>query len=194
MVPKTRCSWPGKDPIYVDYHDREWGVPVYDEKALFEKLILDGFQAGLSWITILRKRENFIRAFDGFEPEVIACYGPEKIKMLMEDSGIVRNRQKIESTILNARVWLELRESGMNFSDFLWQFVGGKPKRNSWNSMDEVPAESSESRAMSQTLRKAGFRFCGPTICYAFMQAVGMVNDHTTECFRYKELYLEPTT
>ena len=178
----------------MDYHDREWGVPVYDEKALFEKLILDGFQAGLSWITILRKRENFIRAFDGFEPEVIACYGPEKIKMLMEDSGIVRNRQKIESTILNAGAWLELRESGMNFSDFLWQFVGGKPKMNSWNSIDEVPAESSESRAMSQKLRKAGFRFCGPTICYAFMQAVGMVNDHTTECFRYKELHLEPTT
>ena len=194
MEPRTRCSWPGKDQIYVDYHDREWGVPVYDEKALFEKLILDGFQAGLSWITILRKRENFIKAFDGFEPEVIACYGPEKIKTLMENSGIVRNRQKIESTILNARAWLELRESGMNLSEFLWQFVGGKPKRNSWNSIDEVPSESSESRAMSQTLRKVGFRFCGPTICYAFMQAVGMVNDHTMECFRYKILHLEPTT
>ena len=171
----------------MDYHDREWGVPVYDEKALFEKLILDGFQAGLSWITILRKRKNFIRAFDGFEPELIACYGPEKIKMLMEDSGIVRNRQKIESTIPNAGAWLELRESGINFSDFLWQFVGGQPLIRHAATLSEIPAQTAEAKAMSKALQKANFTFVGPTICYAFMQATGMVNDHLVSCFRHEE-------
>ena len=185
---KIRCAWPGDDPAYVAYHDTEWGVPEWDHRALFEKLILDGFQAGLAWITILRKRENFIRAFDGFRPEVIAGYGPDKVAALMADTGIVRNRAKIEATIGNARGWLDIMARDGGFAGFLWQFTGGAPTTNHWTSMAKVPAETAESRAMSKALRAAGFRFVGPTICYAFMQAVGMVNDHTTECFRHPEV------
>jgi DNA-3-methyladenine glycosylase I len=188
MTERKRCQWPGEDPLYVAYHDEEWGVPVHDDRALFEKLLLDGFQAGLAWITILRKRENFIAAFDGFEPTVIADYGPKKIESLMQDKGIVRNRLKIESSVRSARAWLNIQESGQTFDEFLWRFVGGEPLKNNWKSMAEVPAETAESKAMSKALKEAGFNFCGPTICYAFMQAVGMINDHTTDCFRYHEV------
>ena len=185
---KRRCTWPGEDPLYVAYHDTEWGVPVWDHQALFEKLILDGFQAGLSWITILRKRDNFIAAFDGFDPAAIARYKPRKVEALMADAGIVRNRAKIEATIGNAKGYLEIMDRDGGFSGFLWNFVGGRPKVNRWKSMAQVPAETPESQAMSKALKAEGFRFVGPTICYAFMQAVGMVNDHTTSCFRHKEV------
>ena len=188
MTDKHRCSWPGEDPFYVAYHDDEWGVPIYDDRALFEKLILDGLQAGLSWITILRKREAFIKAFDGFDPQKIARYSPKKVERLMQDTGIVRNRSKIESTIQSAQAWLDLKEGGQSFENFLWDFVGGEVRQNSWPDESQVPAETAESKAMSKALKQAGFKYCGPTICYAFMQAVGMVNDHTTRCFRHDEL------
>jgi len=184
---KARCSWVGNDPIYVAYHDEEWGVPVWDDRALFEKLILDGFQAGLSWLTILRKRENFISAFDGFDPQIIASYGPDKVEALMGDAGIVRNRAKIEATIRNAQGWLNIMERPGGFSRYLWDFIGGAPKVNAWKFMNDVPVDTPESKAMSKALRSEGFNFVGPTICYAFMQAVGMVNDHTTDCFRHGE-------
>ena len=185
---KGRCPWCGDDPLYVAYHDTEWGVPEWDDRALFEKLTLDGFQAGLSWITILRKRENFRRAFDGFRPERIARYGEKKRQALMADPGIVRNRQKIEATVGNARAWLEMRERGEPFAGFMWGFVDGKPKLNRWRRVGEVPAETAESRALSKALKAKGFRFCGPTIVYAVMQAVGMVNDHLVSCPRHAEL------
>jgi DNA-3-methyladenine glycosylase I len=188
MVDKNRCSWPGEDPFYVAYHDEEWGVPVRDDQALFEKLILDGFQAGLSWITILRKREAFIKAFDGFDPEKIARYNPKKIESLMQDTGIVRNRSKIESTISSAQAWLDLKEGGQTFEDYLWKFIGGEPMQTNWKTEKLVPAETAESKAMSKALKADGFKYCGPTICYAFMQAVGMINDHPVTCFRHKEL------
>lgn len=181
----TRCPWPGDDPLYTSYHDEEWGVPERDDRALFEKLILDGFQAGLSWITILRKRDNFRQAFDGFDPAAIARYTDSDISRLMADSGIVRNRMKIEGTVRNARAWLAILDSGQGFADFLWQFTDGRQITNHWTSMAEVPAETPESRAMSKALKARGFTFCGPTICYAFMQAVGMVDDHLTTCFRH---------
>ena len=186
---KKRCAWPGNDPLYIEYHDTQWGVPEWDDRALFEKLILDGFQAGLSWITILRKRDNFVRAFDGFEPEKIVRFGPDRVEALMADTGIVRNRAKIEATIGNAHGWLDImdRHDG-GFSAYLWDFVGGAPKINRWKTKGEVPAETTVSKAMSKDLRARGFRFVGPTICYAFMQAVGMVNDHTVDCFRHAEL------
>jgi len=183
----TRCPWCGTDPLYVAYHDTEWGVPETDDRALFEKLILDGFQAGLSWITILKKRDNFRRAFDGFMPEVIARYEPEKIAALMNDAGIVRNRAKIEGTVKSARAYLELREGGQSFSDFLWQFTNGRTIQNHWQRGDQVPAETPQSKAMSKALKARGFTFCGPTIVYAFMQAVGMVNDHYVDCHRHAE-------
>ena len=185
---KTRCSWPGDDPLYVAYHDEEWGVPEHDDRALFEKLILDGFQAGLSWITILRKRDNFRVAFDGFEPERIARYDRRKIESLMRDAGIVRNRAKIEGAVRGARAWLDLRESGRTFDDFIWRFTDGRVMRNAHRRWRDVPAESPESHAMSKALKARGFSFCGPTICYAFMQAVGVVNDHVIDCFRYDEV------
>ncbi len=189
MDGKTRCDWLSAEPIYIAYHDAEWGVPVHDDRALFEKLILDGFQAGLSWLTILKKRDNFIAAFDGFDPAVIAGYGPGKVEALMADKGIVRNRAKIEATIRNAQGWLALMErEPEGFSGFLWSFVGGAPKVNRWKSLAEVPAETPQSKAMSKALRAEGFNFVGPTICYAFMQAVGLVNDHTTDCFRHGEV------
>ena len=188
MTDKQRCKWPGEDPFYVAYHDEEWGVPVWDDQALFEKLILDGFQAGLSWITILRKRENFLKAFDGFDPEKIARYTPKKVERLMQDTGIVRNRSKITSTVSSAQVFLDMKEKGQAFDTFLWDFVGGEQIVNNWKDESEVPVETAESKAMSKALKAAGFKYCGPTICYAFMQAVGMINDHPTTCFRHKEL------
>jgi len=183
----TRCPWPGQDPLYVAYHDEEWGVPEYDDRALFEKLILDGFQAGLSWITILRKRDNFRRAFGGFEPAKIARYTPKKVERLMQNEGIVRNRLKIEGTILSARAWLTIMEEGPGFSKFLWDFVDGRPKINRLASIKDVPDETELSRKISKELARRGFKFCGPTIVYAFMQAVGMVNDHLVTCFRHPE-------
>jgi DNA-3-methyladenine glycosylase I len=177
-----RCPWPGEDPFYVAYHDNEWGVPEYDDRALFEKLILDGFQAGLSWITILRKRDNFRRAFVGFEPEKIVRFTPKKIEALMQDAGIVRNRSKIEGTVNSARAYLKIMENGPGFSNLLWGFLDGKPKQNAFRTTKQVPAETDISRAMSKELASHGFKFCGPTIVYAFMQATGMVNDHLVTC------------
>jgi len=181
----VRCPWPGEDPLYVAYHDEEWGVPEYDDRALFEKLILDGFQAGLSWITILRKRENFRRAFDDFQPEKIARYTPKKIERLMQDAGIVRNRAKIEGTVGSARAWLKIMEEGPGFSQLLWDHLDGKPKQNAFKRHGQVPAETPLSKAMSKELAGRGFKFVGPTIVYAFMQAVGMVNDHLVSCHRH---------
>ena len=180
-----RCPWPKLDPLYVAYHDDEWGVPELDDRALYEKLILDGFQAGLSWITILRKRENFRQAFSEFQPEKIARYTPNKIERLMQDEGIVRNRAKIEGTVSSARAWLDVMENGPGFSRLLWDFVDGKPKINNYRSTKQVPAETAISQKMSKELARRGFKFCGPTIVYAFMQAVGMVNDHLVTCHRH---------
>ncbi|ABD89855.1 DNA-3-methyladenine glycosylase I [Rhodopseudomonas palustris] len=179
----TRCPWPGEDPLYVAYHDSEWGVPEYDDRALFEKLILDGFQAGLSWITILRKRDNFRKAFDDFLPEKIARYDAEKVHALMNDAGIVRNRAKIEGTINSAKSYLEIMEKGPGFSSLLWDFVDGKPLVNNFKSTASVPAATPLSAAMSKELLSRGFKFVGPTIVYAFMQATGLVNDHLVSCF-----------
>ncbi len=184
----VRCPWPGEDPLYVAYHDEEWGVPERDARALFEKLLLDGFQAGLSWITILRKREAFRRAFDGFDPERMARYRPARLARLMADPGIVRNRAKIAASVASARAFLRFREAEGSFARFLWGFVGGEPRVNRFRSVRQVPAETAESRAMSKALRERGFGFVGPTICYAFMQATGMVNDHLVTCFRHREL------
>ncbi len=184
----TRCAWVSDDPLYQAYHDEEWGVPLYDDRGLFELLMLESFQAGLSWITILRKREAFRSAFEGFQPERVAEFQEEDIKRLLADPGIVRHRGKIEATIAGARIWCSMMSEPQSFSGFLWSFVDGAPKRNSWRSMEEVPASTPESETMSRSLKKKGFRFCGPTICYAFMQASGMVNDHTTDCFRYSEI------
>lgn len=188
MPAVTRCAWCGNDPLYVVYHDREWGVPVHDDRALFELLLLEGAQAGLSWITILGKRENYRRAFDGFDPERIARYDEQKVAGLLADPGIVRNRLKVASAIGNARACLDLRDEFGSFDAWLWRFVDGQPRRNNWRTMSEVPASTAESDAMSKALIKRGFKFVGSTICYAFMQAVGMVNDHTTDCFRHREL------
>ncbi|MGZ5829338.1 MAG: DNA-3-methyladenine glycosylase I [Xanthobacteraceae bacterium] len=180
-----RCAWPKDDPLYVAYHDEEWGVPEFDDRALYEKLMLDGFQAGLSWITILRKRENFRRAFDGFEPEIIAKYGKRKVNSLMNDAGIVRNRAKIEGAIGSAKGWIEIMEKGPGFSNLLWVFLDGRPKVNHFKRSSQIPAETPLSRAMSKELASRGFKFVGPTIVYAFMQAVGMVNDHLVTCHRH---------
>ena len=176
-----RCGWVGTDAIYIRYHDTEWGVPEYDSRALWEKLILDGFQAGLSWITILKKRENFRAAFEGFHPEVIAGWGEAEVTRLLGDAGIVRHRGKIEATIGNARAYLEIPD----FSAWCWSYVGGAPLVNRWESLAQVPAETPVSRQMSKDLKQAGFRFCGPTIVYAWMQACGLVNDHLVGCPRY---------
>ena len=185
---RYRCPWPKDDPLYVAYHDEEWGVPERDDRALFEKLLLDGFQAGLSWITILRKRDNFRRAFDGFAPEKIARYTPKKVERLMQDAGIVRNRMKIEGTVASARAYLDIMEKGPGFSRLLWDFMGGKPKINRFRSTSQVPAETELSRKISKELAGRGFKFVGPTIVYAFMQATGMVNDHVVTCHRHATL------
>jgi DNA-3-methyladenine glycosylase I len=184
----ARCPWPKLDPLYVAYHDQEWGVPEYDDRALYEKLVLDGFQAGLSWITILRKRENFRHAFDNFDPHKIARYRPAKIEKLMADAGIVRNRLKVEGAVLSARAWLAVMEKGPGFSALLWDFLDGKPRVNNFRSIRQVPAETPLSRVMSKELAARGFKFVGPTIVYAFMQAVGMVNDHLVTCHRHAAL------
>mgnify|MGYP001234939476 CR=1 FL=1 len=182
-----RCTWPGTDPLYVAYHDTEWGVPEWDSRALYEKLVLDGFQAGLSWITILKKRDAFRSAFDGFEPEKIVRYRAAKIEKLLKDPGIVRHRGKIEGAIKNARGYLDIEEKEPGgFSGFIWSFVDGKPVQNAFRTMREVPAETEMSRALSKELKRRGFTFCGPTIVYAFAQAVGMVNDHIVACPRHK--------
>ncbi len=187
MTGRTRCGWVNDDPPYIAYHDEEWGVPLRDDRRLFEMLVLEGAQAGLSWYTILKKRDGYRRAFDGFDPDRVARYDEKKVASLLQDPGIVRNRLKVQAAIGNARVWLNLRESDVRFSDFLWDFTGGKPVVNAWRRLKDVPASTPASEAMSRALKKLGFRFVGPTICYAFMQAVGMVNDHTTTCFRWKE-------
>jgi DNA-3-methyladenine glycosylase I len=180
------CPWPGEDPLYRKYHDEEWGVPERDDRALYEKLVLDGFQAGLSWITILRKRENFREAFEGFEPERVVRFTPKKIENLLANSGIIRHRGKIEGAIGNARAWLEIMEDE-GFSHFIWGFVDGKPLQNRWNGIGDVPAETEMSRQMAKALKARGFKFCGPTIVYAFAQAVGLVNDHIVTCPRHKQ-------
>jgi DNA-3-methyladenine glycosylase I len=182
-----RCSWCGEDPLYVAYHDEEWGVPEWDDRKLFEMLLLEGFQAGLSWITILRKREGFRQAFDGFDPERIAAYDQEKIETLLQDENIVRHRGKVEGAVLSAKASLGLMDQPGGLSRYLWQFVDGKPIINRFKSLSDVPAKTAQSEAMSKALKKEGFKFCGPTICYAFMQATGMVNDHVEDCYRYEE-------
>lgn len=184
----TRCEWAGSDPLNIDYHDHEWGVPVHDDRRLFEMLILEGAQAGLSWITILRKRENYRQAFDHFEADKIAGYDGRKVAELLANPGIIRNRLKVKAAIQNAAAFLTIRQEFGSFEAYIWQFVGGQPRQNSWHSLAELPAQTPESEAMSKDLRKRGFNFVGPTICYAFMQAVGMVNDHIVSCFRYQEV------
>lgn len=180
-----RCPWPGADPLYVAYHDEEWGVPEYDSRALYEKLVLDGFQAGLAWITILRKRAGFRSAFAGFEPERIARFGEADVARLLADPGIIRHRGKIEGAAKNARAWLEI-EAREGFSNFLWKHLDGRPLQNRFRSLGEVPAETALSQRLAKELKAAGFTFCGPTIVYAFMQAVGMVNDHLVDCHRHE--------
>ncbi len=183
----TRCAWPSSD-LDIAYHDAEWGVPVHDDRVLFEFLTLEGAQAGLSWSTILRKRDNYRRAFADFDASRVARFTPAKVERLMLDAGIVRNRLKIESTISNARAFLAVQKEFGSFDNYIWQFVGGQPKQNTCKSMRDIPASTPESDLMSRDLKRHGFRFVGTTICYAFMQAVGMVNDHLVTCFRYKEL------
>ncbi|MEM6932458.1 MAG: DNA-3-methyladenine glycosylase I [Pseudomonadota bacterium] len=182
-----RCGWVGLEPIYIDYHDTEWGVPEYDSRALWEKLILDGFQAGLSWITILKKRENFRAAFAGFDPFIVAEWGEAEVERCLNDPGIIRHRGKIEATIGNARAWQKI-EAEQGFDRYLWEYVGWAPIQNQWKTLEEVPAQTELSQAISKDLKKRGFKFCGPTIVYAFMQAVGMVNDHLVSCPRYADV------
>jgi len=182
---ESRCGWCGTDPLYVAYHDTDWGVPEYDARALWEKLVLDGFQAGLAWITILRKREAFRAAFDGFDPRKVARYGEADRARLLADAGIVRSNAKIDAAIHGAQIWCDMTDNGEDFSAWLWSFVGGAPIQNAYASMAEVPTTSPEAEAMSKALKARGFKFCGPVIVYAFMQAVGMVNDHITPCHRH---------
>jgi len=186
----NRCPWRGMagDPLYEPYHDTEWGVPEYDPRALWEKLVLDGFQAGLAWITILRKREAFRAAFDNFDPELVARYGEADRARLMADAGIVRSNAKIDAAIAGARIYLDMRDRGEDFSKFLWDFVGGAPIQNRWTGVGDVPAQTPEALEMAKALKAKGFKFVGPVIVYAFMQAVGMVNDHTTDCFRHEPI------
>jgi DNA-3-methyladenine glycosylase I len=181
------CGWKSS-PAMIAYHDQEWGTPIHDDRRLFEDLVLDGMQAGLSWKTILDKRDNFRAAFDNFDPEKIARYTPARIERLLKNPGIIRNRRKIEAAVANAKAYLVIRKEFGSFDKYIWSFVGGKPKVNAWKSLKQMPPESEESRLMSADLKKRGFRFVGPTICYAFMQAVGMVNDHLVTCFRYREV------
>lgn len=185
---KPRCAWAGTDPLYIAYHDDEWGVPEHDDRCLFEFLILEGAQAGLSWITILRKRQAYRRAFAGFDPALVAAFDEARVRALLQDPGIVRNRRKIDSAIRNARAYLAIQQEFGSFAAYLWRFVGGCPRHNAWRALSDIPTQTDEARALSVDLRKRGFSFVGPTICYAFMQAVGLVNDHTVDCFRYPEL------
>ena len=185
---KKRCEWCGNDPLYIEYHDNQWGVPVHDDTLLFEMLSLEGAQAGLSWLTILKKRENYRKAFDNFNIEAIARYSEKDIQHLLADAGIVRNRLKIESVIKNARAVQSIQKQYGTLDAFLWRYVDGEQKQNSWRSLDEIPAQTEISAQLSKDLKQSGCNFVGPTICYAFMQAVGMVNDHLIDCFRYKEI------
>ncbi len=185
---KNTCSWPAGRPLDMHYHDHEWGVPLHDDQKLFEFLVLDAFQAGLSWSTILKKRENFRAAFDGFDPNMIAHYSEEKVMELISDTGIIRNQLKIRSTITNAQLFLKIQQEFGSFDKYIWQFTQHKTKVNTWKTMAEIPATSPESDAMSKDLKKRGFKFVGSTICYAFMQAAGMINDHLVSCFRYEEV------
>ena len=180
----ARCPWAGPDPLYREYHDAEWGVPVHDDRHFFEMLVLEGAQAGLAWITILRKRQGYRDAFDGFDPAVVAGYGRRQVAALLENPAIVRNRRKIESAVGNARAFLRVQDEQGSFDRYVWGFVDGRPRRNRWRTLAEVPAETPESRSLSRDLKRRGFRFVGPTICYAFMQATGLVNDHLVGCFR----------
>jgi DNA-3-methyladenine glycosylase I len=189
MKNPTRCAWCGTDPLYVAYHDNEWGVPVHDDGKLFEMLNLEGAQAGLSWITILRKREHYRKAFDNFDAKKVAKYDSKKVKTLLANEGIVRNRLKIAATIENAKAFLAVQKEFGSFATYIWQFVGGKPIRNSPRTMKDIPATTAESDAMSKDLKRRGFTFVGSTICYAFMQACGLVDDHTRDCFRYKRRF-----
>jgi DNA-3-methyladenine glycosylase I len=185
---KSRCEWCGSDPLYVAYHDDEWGVPVHDDRHLFEMLLLEGAQAGLNWLTILKKREGYRKAFDAFDPEKIAAYSQRDIQRLLTDPGIVRNRLKIESAIKNARGVLEIIQEFGSLSSFLWRYVNNNPRQNAWSSLSQLPTQTEQSDAMSNDLKRRGFNFIGSTICYAFMQSVGMVNDHLVGCFRYAEV------
>ena len=185
---KARCRWAGSDPLYVAYHDKEWGVPVYDDKKLFEFLILEGMQAGLSWITILRKRENYQKAFDNFDAAQISRYKSARIEKLMQNEGIIRNRLKIEAVMANAKAYLQIQKEFGTFARYIWGFVDNRPVTNNFATMKEIPPETETARVMSKDLKKRGFKFVGPTICYAFMQAVGLVNDHTVDCFRHKDV------
>jgi DNA-3-methyladenine glycosylase I len=182
-----RCSWATND-LQIEYHDREWGVPVHDDRRLFEFLVLEGAQAGLSWDTILKKRENYRKAFSGFDPRKVARYDRRKLSSLMSNPGIVRNERKIESAVRNARAFLEIQKEYGSFDAYVWEFVGGKPITKGWRSLRQIPAQTREAIALSKDLKRRGFNFVGPTICYAFMQAVGLVNDHTRDCFRYREV------
>jgi DNA-3-methyladenine glycosylase I len=183
-----RCVWPGEDPLYVSYHDQEWGVPEYDDRALYEKLVLDGFQAGLSWITILRKRENFRKAFHNFDPEKIARYGSRDFERLMKNEGIIRSNGKIKAAIKGAQLWLDIREKEPGgFRELIWKHVDGKPKINTYKTMKQIPAQTKMSEGLAKELKQRGFNFCGPVIIYAFAQAVGMVNDHIVSCHRHGE-------
>jgi DNA-3-methyladenine glycosylase I len=185
----NRCAWaPLHDPLYLAYHDAEWGVPVHDDPALFEFLLLEGAQAGLSWATILRKRENYRKAFDNFDARRIARYDARKVQALLRDAGIVRNRFKVAAFVQNAKAFLAVQKEFGSFDAYVWQFVGGKPKKNKWKALKDIPAKTPEAEAMSKDLIRRGFKFVGPTICYAFMQATGMVNDHTVDCFRYDQV------
>ena len=185
---KPRCPWCVSDPEYLAYHDLEWGVPVHDDRTHFEFIILDGAQAGLSWLTILKRRENYRRAFDRFDPEVVAAYDQKKVEALLLDQGLIRNRRKIESTVTNARAFLEIQKEFGTFDAYIWSFVNGDTIKNAWKDLSEIAPETAESRAMSRDLKKRGFKFVGPTICYAYMQAAGLVNDHLVDCFRYGEV------
>lgn len=182
---QNRCEWANNSPLMGEYHDKEWGIPVHDDKKLFELLILKGAQAGLRWLTVLKKRENYRKAFDDFNPSKISCYSEEDVKRLLADSGIIRNRLKVKAAISNAQRVLEIQKEFGSFNNYIWSFVEGKPIKNRFRSLLELPAKTRESDAMSRDLRRRGFKFVGSTICYAFMQSVGMVNDHTTDCFRY---------
>ncbi|MEN8244798.1 MAG: DNA-3-methyladenine glycosylase I [Thermodesulfobacteriota bacterium] len=185
---KKRCDWAGTDPLMIAYHDQEWGQPLHDDGRLFEFLVLEGAQAGLSWMTILKKRENFRQALDGFDPVRVASYNAEKVNQLLQDKGIIRNRLKIQAAVANAGAFLEIQAAFGSFDTYIWQFVDHAPVRNHWKSMTEIPAKTPASEAMSKDLKNRGFRFVGPTICYALMQAIGMVNDHTIDCYRHAEI------
>ncbi len=184
----SRCEWSAKDPLYIRYHDMEWGVPVHDDRKIFEFLTLEGAQAGLSWFTVLKKRENYRKAFDGFDPRKISRYGSAKVEQLLKNPGIIRNRLKVNSTVSNAKAFIKVQEEFGSFDSYIWQFVKGRAIRNRWTALGQIPAKSAQSDAMSNDLLKRGFRFVGSTICYSHMQATGMVNDHLVSCFRYRQV------